>query len=360
MSEIKYDLLSFIGRFEPWHLGHTRVAELALKQAHHLLILVGSSFQARTAKNPFTYEERREMILQNLDPQYVNRVTIRPLRDYPYNDNKWLAEVQNNVEMCKVKPDRYYPGDGSIIVGKPKKNKVGIIGYEKDRSSWYLKAFPQWDYIDVGSNYENTIDATSIRTSWLTGMSPNFTTGVLRDAVHKFMYKQFPNKEYERLAREHEVVEQRKKRKMASEHPIIDQTVDAVVVQSGHILLVKRKGAPGEGLWALPGGYLKHDETILTGMLRELEEETKLKVPEKVLRGSIRASHPFDAVDRSQCGRIITNAFLIELEAGPLPHVKGSDDAAKAKWIPQSEVEKMEEVMFEDHFHIISYFLRGV
>jgi len=343
MSNEKYDLLVFIGRFQPFHHGHLRVVDLALKQAHKLLILVGSSYQARTAKNPFTYDERRQMILENLDPTQVPYVTIRPVRDYPYNDPKWLAEVQNHVNI--------------LTAGKM---KVGIIGYEKDDSSWYLKAFPQWDYIDVGANYENTIDASSIRTSWLTGMSPNFTTGVLRDTVHKFMYHKFPTKEYERLAREHEVVEARKKRKMASEYPIIDQTVDAVVIQSGHVLLVKRKGAPGEGLWALPGGYLKHDETILDGMLRELEEETKLKVPEKVLRGSIKASHPFDAVERSLCGRVITNAFLIELESGPLPKVKGSDDAAKAKWVPQSEVEKMEEVMFEDHFHIISYFLRGV
>lgn len=343
MSE-KYDLLVFIGRFEPFHLGHLRVVQLALEQAQQVLILVGSSYQARTIKNPFTYAEREIMIQQNLDPQYIGRVSIRPIRDYPYNDAKWLAEVQNHVDVL------------SQTMG----NKIGVIGYEKDDSSWYLKSFPQWDYIDVGCNYEDTIDATSIRTLWLTGQSPRFTAGALRDSVHTFMYEKFPKKEYQRLVREYETITQVKKEKSIYKYPIIDQTVDAVVVQSGHVLLIKRKAAPGENLWAIPGGYLNANETIEVGMLRELREETKIKVPEPVLRGSIKANHRFDAVDRSLRGRIVTDAFLIELEPGPLPTIKGSDDAAKAKWIPLSEFEKMEDQMFEDHYHIVSYFLRGV
>lgn len=349
MSTEKYDLLVFIGRFQPFHLGHQRVVELALKQAKHVLILVGSSYQARTIKNPFTLAERQEMILQNLEPQQMADVTIRGLRDHPYNDAKWMAEVQNHVKVLM-----------SSSAARSSHERIGVIGYEKDDSSWYLRAFPQWDYIDVGRNYEHTIDATSIRTMWLTGQSPAFTEGVLRDTVHNFIYKKFPKKEFERLQREQVVITQVKKDKSVYKYPIIDQTVDSVVVQSGHVLLVKRRSAPGEGLWAIPGGYLNANETVVTGMLRELREETKLRVPEPVLRGSIKSNHRFDAVERSLRGRIITDAYLIELEPGKLPQVKGADDAAKAKWVPLSEFEKMEDQMFEDHYHIISYFLRGV
>ncbi len=198
----QYDLLVFIGRFQPFHLGHQRVVHLALEQAKQVLILVGSSYQARTIKNPFTYQEREVMIQQNLDPQYIGRVAIRPIRDYPYNDAKWLAEVQNHVDVLS---------QGVGTSGGPK--KVGVIGYEKDESSWYLKAFPQWDYQDVGRNYEDTIDATSIRNLWLTGQSPRFTAGALRDSVHKFIYEKFPKKEYQRLVREHEVITKVKKEK---------------------------------------------------------------------------------------------------------------------------------------------------
>ena len=69
-------------------------------------------------------------------------------------------------------------------------------------------------------------------------------------------------------------------------------------------------------------------------------------------RIALGAQHP----DRSLRGRTITHAFLIELDGGTgeLARVKGSDDARKAKWFTLAEVEQMEEVLFEDHKHIIS------
>ncbi len=345
---ITHDLLIFIGRFQPFHFGHKRVVQLALEQSHHVLILVGSAYKARDIKDPFTYDERRAMIENSLDPQELSRVTIRPLRDYIYNDNKWMAEVQKHVEITQQS------------IRDQSMHRVGVIGHDKDASSWYLGAFPQWDFIEVGKSYIETIDATTIRNMWLGGQSPNFTRGVLRDSVHSFIFEKFPKKEYERLVREYETITAVKQKWVGTPYEVQFMTVDAVVVQSGHVLLVRRRSAPGEGLWAIPGGYLNSNETFKNGMLRELREETKIKVPEPVLRGSIKADHVFDAPNRSLRGRIVTNAFLIELPAGELPKVKGSDDAAKAKWIPLADFEKMEDQMFEDHHHIVSYFLGRV
>jgi bifunctional NMN adenylyltransferase/nudix hydrolase len=141
----------------------------------------------------------------------------------------------------------------------------------------------------------------------------------------------------------------------AAPFPPTFMTVDAVVVQSGHILLVKRGDMPGKGLWALPGGFLNQEETMLDGAIRELKEETKIKVPVPVLKGSIKESKTFDAPNRSSRGRTITQAFLIDLGVGELPKVKGSDDAEKAFWVPFNQVKQ--EKMFEDHHAIIDYFL---
>src|SRR5207237_5286194 len=88
-------------------------------------------------------------------------------------------------------------------------------------------------------------------------------------------------------------------------------TTDAVVVQSGHVLVVRRRVHPGKGLLALPGGFLKADATLEDSAIRELKSETQIRVPVPVLKGSIKASHVFDHPERSQRGRTVTFAYYI-------------------------------------------------
>ena len=123
------------------------------------------------------------------------------------------------------------------------------------------------------------------------------------------------------------------------------------------ILLVKRRMAPGKGLWALPGGFLGANERLEDSMLRELEEETRIKVSKDLLRASIKGNHVFDHPARSTRGRTITHAYLIVLNELKNPRVRGSDDAERAKWVPISEFYGMSEEMFEDHYSIGSYMI---
>jgi 8-oxo-dGTP diphosphatase len=68
----------------------------------------------------------------------------------------------------------------------------------------------------------------------------------------------------------------------AVQYPRTEVTVDAVVLwragvgDDWDVLLIKRKGWPYKGMWALPGGFLDQNETALEGVLRELKEETGL------------------------------------------------------------------------------------
>jgi bifunctional NMN adenylyltransferase/nudix hydrolase len=165
--------------------------------------------------------------------------------------------------------------------------------------------------------------------------------------------------EYEQIIREREFVINYKKQYASLPYPPIFSTADAVVIQSGHVLMIRRRAEPGRGLWALPGGYVNAttDKSVEDAAIRELREETMIKVPAPVLRGSIVDSRVFDAIDRSPRGRIITHAFKIVLPDGELPKVKGSDDAEKARWVPISEVRS--EECFEDHAEIISWAIGG-
>lgn len=344
------DALVFIGRFSPFHNGHKAVIDAALEQAKEVVVVVGSSFAARNIRNPFTFEERKAMI-EAVFPTY--RVKVVPVSDYPYDDNKWVNAIQKIVDETA-----------------PHAKDVGLIGHSKDSTSYYLNIFPRWknhvEVSDVGG-----INATDIRKMMFEteqeALSKNTQIrlqSLLPESAHKTMIvainqgKTFENgwkNHWTNLCNEYNLVKKYKEAWKTAPFPPTFMTVDAVVVQSGHILLVKRGDMPGKGLWALPGGFLNQEETMLDGAIRELKEETKIKVPVPVLKGSIKSSKTFDAPNRSSRGRTITQAFHIDLGVGELPKVKGSDDAEKAFWVPFNQVKQ--EKMFEDHFHIIDNFI---
>lgn len=340
----KFDALVFILRGQPFHLGHKAIIDAALEQAKEVIAVVGSSFAARSVRNPFTFEERRSMI-KAVFPE--DRVKVVPVSDYPYDDNKWIAAVQNVVN--------------GAISWSADPVKIGLIGHEKDGTSYYLKIFPTWESVSVPN--VDGINATDIRVHIFKEIGTNYNfdmkmTPVKVNGVLDLIINRKSRAEFEVLKQEYDMVARYKEAWKAAPFPPTFMTVDAVVVQSGHVLLVKRGDMPGKGLWALPGGFLNQDETMLDGAIRELKEETKIKVPVPVLKGSIKESKTFDAPNRSARGRTITQAFFIELAAGELPKVKGSDDAEKAFWVPLDEVLRQREKFFEDHFHILSYFTK--
>lgn len=338
-----YDALVFIGRFQPFHKGHAAVIDAALKQAKQVIVVVGSSFSARSIRNPFTFAERKAMI----EACYAdNRVKVVPVSDYPYDDNKWIAAIQNVVH-------------GAIAVDgwSDFPPKIGLIGHSKDHTSYYLNIFPSWGSVEVAN--VDSINATTIRDvlfgadrdlDYINSYMPDSSRNIMNSIITA------GNSSYwDTLTKEYSMVATYKKSWSAAPYPPTFMTTDAVVIHSGHILLVKRGAMPGAGLWALPGGFLNQSETMLDGCIRELREETRIKVPEPVLRGSIVSSKTFDAPHRSVRGRTITQAFFIDLGMGKLPRVKGSDDAEKARWVPFNEVKQ--ELLYEDHFHIIDTFI---
>ncbi len=333
------DALVFLGRFQPFHNGHKAVIDEALKQAKEVVVVVGSSFAARSIRNPFTFEERKSMI-KSVFPD--DRVKVVPVSDYPYDDNKWINAVQKIVD--ETVPDA---------------KDVGLIGHSKDHTSYYLNIFPRWkDHVEVPN--VNGINATDIRNFYLENKKVHIDhLKSLPPKVGALLLATWINDDWLNvLSAEYKMIQKYKEAWKAAPFPPTFMTVDAVVVQSGHILLVKRGAMPGKGLWALPGGFLDQNETMLDGAIRELKEETKIKVPVPVLKGSIKNSKTFDAPNRSSRGRTITQAFFIDLGVGELPKVKGSDDAEKAFWIPFNELKQ--ELFFEDHAFIIDYFLNIV
>jgi len=334
----KYDTLVLIGRFQPIHNAHLEIIKRATALCEQLVIITGSAAQPRTYKNPFTSAERAKMIKYAAGGLSM-LISVEENQDTIYNDQAWAVRVQALVAK-HTKPG----------------SKVGIIGHKKDDSSFYLDMFPQWGFENV--ELIEFLSAVNIRDLYFKrDVNMSFIKGVVPESTFEFLTKFKDTPEYEQIIREREFVINYKKQYASLPYPPIFSTADAVVIQSGHILLIKRRAEPGKGLWALPGGYVNAntDKSVEDAAIRELREETMIKVPAPVLRGSIVRSKVFDAVDRSPRGRIITHAFYIQLPDGELPKVKGSDDAEKARWVPIAEVRS--EECFEDHYEIIQHFL---
>jgi len=336
----KYNISVIIGRFQPVHKAHLDIIKQALLISDNLIIVIGSDNQPRTPKNPFTSQERSRMIFDSLPDELQKRIDFAYVEDSMYNTQEWVRNIQKSVSNIRSCLPNWKP-EQSIV----------LIGHHKDESSFYLDMFPQWKSIEIP--LIDDLHSTDIREIYFNPRNSG-TLENLPIAVKSFMRDFERTDDFFVLREEWECIKAYKESWEAAPYPPTFLTTDAVVIQSGHILLVKRRASPGKGLYALPGGFLDQNESMEDGMIRELREETKIKVPEPVLRGYIKKSRIFDAPQRSLRGRTVTNAFLIELPAStPLPKVKGSDDAEKAVWIPLNDFYKMQDKMFEDHYSIV-------
>jgi bifunctional NMN adenylyltransferase/nudix hydrolase len=207
--------------------------------------------------------------------------------------------------------------------------------------------FPQWTFKKMP--YLHNLDATNIRNEWY--CSGNIE--VYAQYIMPSTFNHIKRFEASSLIDEYKFIEEHTKMWSVAPYPVSFTTVDSLVIKSGCILVIKRGTKLGFGQYALAGGYLNMNESIRDGALRELKEETKISVPFSVLENSIKEVRVFDHPKRSLRGRIVTHVHLIDLGYGPLPEVKGGDDANEAVWLPIADVMQNEDKFFEDHYDII-------
>jgi len=365
MNNKEYDLIVYIGRFQPFHVAHQKTIEHAFTKADNVLVLVGSSSGARTIRNPWTYNERKDFIVGSFREEYFkdieHNLNVIPCRDFTYDDNKWIANTAHIVNT-------YAEEIGA--------EKIAVIGHDKDSTSYYLNYF-QWKFVTMEAYppVGDTIDATKIR-RLMFEKNYHFVKSVLPANVYRDLFegRTEENREQDNYAltdpwintaagklmfSEWEDDKEQRQKWAGSPYPPIFVTADAVVCQSGCVLLVRRKGFPGYGQWAMPGGFVEQNERIRTAVLRELVEETRIKLPWNVMDRAIDAYEMFDDPERSTRGRTITHTYRITLDpTQKLPKVRGDGtETFEAKWFTLDELNGMEEVMFEDHYHVIKHML---
>ena len=338
----------YIGRFAPLHNGHIETIKYCNEKYDETVVFVGSKNKRRTIKNPFPVEMIEDWIYETFEKY---RIKIKSINDYLYSDNKWIAQIEDYIYS-------YYNKD---------EYEFYIVGHEKDSSSYYLKIFPTWR-VDLLPEFANGISATEIRNRYFNpekyGTKVDFSN-VTSEIVLNDLIEFRETQTFKDLMEEKAYFD--KEDKKFEIYPYKDtlkfNCSDAVVVCDGNVLLIERKRAPGKGTWALPGGFVNKNETYEQCAIRELFEETSLKIPEKVLKGSLKRSKIFDNPKRNEGIPRITNAFYFEIHPDikngypKLPRVKGTDDAVNAQWFSLAEVRHM--VLFDDHADIIDYFVNS-
>ena len=99
-------------------------------------------------------------------------------------------------------------------------------------------------------------------------------------------------------------------------------TVDAVILDKDSIILIRRKKFPFKNFWALPGGFIEYGEKAENAIIREVKEETGLKVKIKKLVGV------YSDPKRDPRGHTISTTYLCKIVDGKL---RASYDAADVK-----------------------------
>jgi bifunctional NMN adenylyltransferase/nudix hydrolase len=333
-----------IGRFQPFHIGHAHLVAKALEVGDLAVVIIGDTGCRTDYRDPWTVEERAEMILSCFEGKGADRLRFVSVEDRPYDDLEWKLAVKEAVAPFAEHPYERF-----------------MVGHKKDASSFYLDMFPEWKFIGVPtvkSPLGNRIDATRIRLEIFHG---KIMPANVPKAIEGFL-SAMPDDEFDRLATEAQAVHDFDSAwncKAVKEYggPVLT-AVDALIEREDSILLIRRGGRVGYGSWALPGGFVDPGERLIDAALRELREETGVKIHRDNLpTNSIGLMTAFDYPRRSMRGRIITNVLHLRVPNNPEIIPKAGDDAMSANWVLKTELPSLKRGFFSDHFHIVNLFI---
>ncbi|MDO5653136.1 MAG: adenylyltransferase/cytidyltransferase family protein [Brachymonas sp.] len=175
------DYAVVIGRFQPVHCGHVALLRAALHTAPKVVVVVGSVGVPRSPKNPFTLEERVQMLRAAL-PEDADRIHVAGVENHP-DDTVWVSRVQAVV-------DGVVTTDGASAAAA----RVALVGHAKDASTYYLELFAHWQFVPFAN--VAGLDGTSIRNSYFTRnpdpdplwLQPGVLPASTRDYLEQFRH----------------------------------------------------------------------------------------------------------------------------------------------------------------------------
>ena len=307
------------GRFAPPTHADMAALEDMFRRCAHVHIVIAGADRAPSTRMPWSAKAREVMLRVTLGP-LADRAIFCHVSDHLYRPD--LADTSAcNAVMAQM------PDDGGALLGA---DSLKHPAPEPEVSE--------------------TVRAVFLREGAAA------VAGQVPDAVLDILRQYAATPDYARLHEEQLYIDDYQKGWKAAPYAPVFVTCDALIQHGRHLLLIKRGGQPGKGQWALPGGFIEPDETLLQSAVREVAEETRLELSASQIAGHLVSSQVFDYPKRSARGRTITHAFHFNFPEGPLPRIEAADDAEGAHWVAIDELEAMRDTFFEDHADIIDFF----
>lgn len=126
-QEKQFRTTLILGRFQPLHIGHQYLINTALSISDSVLVLIGSSQEESTNRNPFSYSLRKEMLLR----VYGDRIKIAPLKDLGLGDVTGWGDYLLS-EARKIAPDL-----DCFLFGEEKKCERWFSKEVKEKITFY-------------------------------------------------------------------------------------------------------------------------------------------------------------------------------------------------------------------------------
>ncbi len=342
-----HDFGVLFGRLCPTTKAHVHCIRRMLSVSRRGILQLGSSYQSRSPRVPFFFAEREAMVRGALTADENARLDIVALPD-SYNNAVWKTNARSKVAEIVARE------------GFGRHADIALVGHSKDRTSYYLKMFHPWTSVEVG-NYLG-ISATAVREGYFVhpGMASVVDGDLVPDNVAAFLHDFSATPDYAWLVEEAAwYAEQRAKfEKIGFQVPPPIVTSEAVVIQSGHVLMCERLRRPGKGLLCLPGDKLRGDtfaDSVLDTLVKRLGLMVAPTRPERIARqtvkGRVTAVDLFDHPYSSERAHLISQVRLFEFvddERG-LPTIGRGTDTLRPKWMPIEEIDP--QTVFEDGWH---------
>lgn len=154
----------FIGRFHPFHLGHLNAIQFALSKVEKLWVGIGSSNKQIQKENPFSADERKEMILSSIDESISKKIQIYSIPDYD-NHEKWILNIESIVPEFNMVftndelTQSLYSKRGIKVLVVPFKDRENLSGTKiRDR----IKTDHEWEHL-VPHGTKNVLNKISAK-----------------------------------------------------------------------------------------------------------------------------------------------------------------------------------------------------